>query len=269
MNWFVWKQITGKRQDRLIAFFDAVLAIAVTVLALETVIPSVGTINMAELKEFIVSITGYLISFIAMVTLWYIHTKFFSMYSLTGKSSEIVLHLVLLFVITLFQPATKAVGLYRKDMWVKSIYIDVFLIMNILNIIIMIVVKKNNGKIDKNKEYLSDIFRRDRIEKSDGDFDDWDRVLNIVYGINHPNQIVKSLSDHMPDEYKEVLEQYAESRKKLLRLSVVSTVEMLIAVVFAAITLTYSIVWCYVALAIGITVTLVTNLLFNVNSKFQ
>ena len=267
MNWFVLKEITGKRQDRLIAFFDAVLAIAVTVLALETAIPSVGAINTAELRTFVVSITGYLISFIAMVTLWYIHTKFFSMYSLTGKSSEIVLHLVLLFVITLFQPATKAVGLYRDDAWVKGIYIGIFLAMNIINIIIMLVVMKNNAKADKRKEYIEDIFKRDRIEKSHEDFDDYDRILHIVYGINHPDRIMEILSDHLPEEYSSALQEQVEERKKTLRLSLISTVEMLIAIVCAVIALTYSIVCCYIALAIGITVTLITNLLFNINSK--
>ena len=267
MNWFVWKEMTGKRQDRLIAFFDAVLAIAVTVLALETVIPSVGTVNAAELKEFAVAITGYLISFIAMVMLWYIHTKFFSMYSLTGKASEIVLHLVLLFVITLFQPATKAVGLYRDDAWVKGIYIGIFLVMNILNIVIMIVVKKNNSKIDKRKEYIEDILKRDRIEKPQGDFDEWDKILHIIYGINHPDQMMETLSDRMPEEYSSALQSHVEDRKKMLRLSVISTVEMLVAIVCAVVALTYSIVWCYTALGIGMAVTFTTNLLFNINSK--
>lgn len=102
-----FKNIIQKRQDRLLAFFDAILAIAITVLALEIAIPEIGNLDSVGRNDFLVSLTCYLISFTAMATLWYIHTNFFSNHALTGSGIEIILHLVLLFVITLFQPITR------------------------------------------------------------------------------------------------------------------------------------------------------------------
>ena len=81
-----WNNMIANRKDRLIAFFDAILAIAITVLALEISISELGTLNAAERYDFLVTITDYFISFVAMSTLWYVHTNFFSNHELTGNA---------------------------------------------------------------------------------------------------------------------------------------------------------------------------------------
>ena len=58
------------RQNRLLAFFDAVLAIAITVLALQIVIPELGKVNTADRYDFFLMLTSYFMSFIAMGSLW-------------------------------------------------------------------------------------------------------------------------------------------------------------------------------------------------------
>lgn len=47
------KKVTGKRQDRLLAFFDAVLAIAMTVLALEISVPALSTAGRHVTYDFL------------------------------------------------------------------------------------------------------------------------------------------------------------------------------------------------------------------------
>ena len=142
------KEIIQNKQDRLLAFFDAVLAIAMTVLAIEITVPSLGSVSAFEREKFLSSFTCYLISFLAMGVVWFIHSNFFSAYSLTGNYTEIVLHFLLLFVITLFQPITKAIVQYRDDNVIHILYLLPFELMNILNVIIVLLVKHNNKKLD-------------------------------------------------------------------------------------------------------------------------
>lgn len=52
MNIRQQKEYVSKRQDRLVAFFDAVVAIAITMLALEIVIPALSSGDPAELTAF-------------------------------------------------------------------------------------------------------------------------------------------------------------------------------------------------------------------------
>ena len=247
MNGYIWREIVDKRQDRLIAFFDAVLAIAITVLALEMVIPAVGNTDISELKEFAVSVTCYLISFMAMAMIWYIHTKFFSMYSLTGGADEIVLHLVLMFFITFFQPATRAVGQHQDDLWVRLIYLGIFAVMMILNIVIMVVVRYNNDHNDRTKENLIDTFK-ENTKDSDEEID---RIIHIVYAINHPEQLIESASERLPEEYLKDARERADVIQNQIRFSIIATIELLIAIVAAVVLLTHSIIGCYIALAAG------------------
>ena len=134
--------IYENRQNRLLAFFDAVLAIAITVLALQIDIPELGEINDAGRYEFFMMLTSYFMSFIAMGSLWYVHTSFFSNHNIMNNKKIFVWHLALLFVITLFQPATKAISQYPDDVWVKSIYIGVLLCMHGLTILIFVLTKQ-------------------------------------------------------------------------------------------------------------------------------
>lgn len=62
-------------------------------------------------------------------------------------------------MIILFQPATRAVGLHRDDFWVRVMYIGIFTAMNVLNTVIMIVVRHNNDIADKARDDLIDIFK--------------------------------------------------------------------------------------------------------------
>lgn len=115
-----------KRQERMLAFFDAVLAIAITVMALEIAVPALGNLRSAATQAFVIRLTGYLISFVVLGMIWYVHTNFFTYYSFVGSSSEILLHFLLMFLITLFQPATLALGEHPADRGVKVLYLGLF-----------------------------------------------------------------------------------------------------------------------------------------------
>ena len=62
--------ILQKRQDRTISFFDAILAIAITIMALSITFPGLSDVLDKGLdSNFINHLTGYLISFLTLGSL--------------------------------------------------------------------------------------------------------------------------------------------------------------------------------------------------------
>lgn len=257
----------GKKQDRLLAFFDAVLAIAMTMLALEITVPQMGTISHAQRYDFFVGLTCYLISFVALSMLWYVHNNFFSSHDLTGNM-EIVLHLVLLFVVTLFQPLTRAIGENPNDLWIRAFYLtDFFVMYGIITIIIVYVrhredifsdgreTRRNIVK-EKRKEYQ----RNDNIQMSDEE-KELRHLLHIAWTIENPEIVQQKLAKYMPDEYKEQLTELKEKREKSYRLSLISVSIMAVAVLVAVVTLIFSIWYSYIALAAGLVVIFVIRVI--------
>lgn len=247
-----------KRQDRLLAFFDAVLAIAMTVLALEITVPQFSAITSAQRYEFFVNLTCYLISFVAMCTLWYIHNNFFSTHDLTGNNMEIVLHLVLLFVITLFQPLTRAIGEHPDDHGIRAFYLIDFFAMYGLTALIMIHIRRQENKINEKKEERKSFVREKRENRNintgrmSDEVKELRRMLQIVYAIENPEEMQKKLAEYMPDEYQQELTDLRKKRENSYRMSMYSVFTMAVAVLAAVITLIFSIWWSYICLLAGI-----------------
>lgn len=250
------KRILQKRQDRLMAFFDAVMAIAMTVLALEITVPPLSAISSGEKYTFFVSLTCYLISFVAMSTLWYIHNNFFSNHDLPGNNMGIVVHLILLFVITLFQPLTRAIGQYPDDPWIRFFYLMDFFMMYGLLAMIIVYIRKRENKINTIKtERLSHV-KEKRESSQDSDTSpeakELRRLLQIVYAIENPEELRDKMAEYMPDEYQQELKDLKEKRETSYRMSLYAVVIMALAVLAAVITLIFSIWWSYICLGAGL-----------------
>ena len=248
----------GRKQDRLLAFFDAVMAIAMTVLALEIDVPQLSVISAAQRYTFFVQLTCYLISFVAMSTLWYIHNNFFSTHDLTGNNMEIVLHLILLFVITLFQPLTKAIGQHPSDNGIRAFYLTDFFAMYGLTALIIVVIRRRENQIqDKKAERLSLVKekRADSTMDTDNLSDEAKelrRLMRIVYAIEDPESLREKAEEYMPEEYQQEIADLKKRRETSYRLSMYSVLVMAIAVLIAVVTLIFSIWWSYVSLAAGL-----------------
>lgn len=255
-----FKNMIQKRQDRLLAFFDAILAIAITVLALEIAIPEIGHLDSAGRYDFLVSLTCYLISFTAMATLWYIHTNFYSNHELTGSGTEVILHLVLLFVITLFQPITRAVGAYPQDIWVKLMYVGSYLLMSLLVLLIFVLTRRNGEKVQKKHESAKQLYRNAQENSKDKELDERDLILRIVYAVHNPEDLMQTAADRLPEEYVAMIEEQRVERRKSYRISLFSTMVMAASITIAVISLMFS-VWCsYLVLAAGIVVLVIIRM---------
>lgn len=258
------RKTLGKRQDRLLAFFDAVMAIAMTVLALEITVPRFSSISSADRYHFFVSLTCYLISFVAMSTLWYVHNNFFSSHDLTGNNLEIVLHLVLLFVITLFQPLTRAIGEYPNDPGIRVFYLGDFFVMYGLTALIMILIRRREDFFsDKKAERMSFVKEKreeqeDKFTKDDSSLSDeareLKRLMQLVYAIENPEELQKRFEKELPDEYQQEWTELKKQRELSYKLSLYAVLAMAVAVLAAVVTLIFSIWWSYLCLAAGLVV---------------
>lgn len=258
------RKTLGKRQDRLLAFFDAVMAIAMTVLALEITVPRFSSISSADRYDFFVSLTCYLISFMAMSTLWYVHNNFFSSHDLTGNNLEIVLHLVLLFVITLFQPLTRAIGEYPDDPGIRIFYLTDFFVMYGLTALIMVLIRRREDLFsDKKAERLSLVKEKreeqgTKVYKDDSKLSDeakeLRRLMQLVYAIENPDELQKKLAKELPDEYQQEWAELKKQRELSYRVSLYAVLAMAAAVLAAVVTLMFSIWWSYLCLAAGLVV---------------
>lgn len=252
------RKIIEKRQDRLLAFFDAVMAIAMTVLALEITVPQLSMISQSEKSIFFTSLTCYLISFVAMSTLWYIHNNFFSNHDLTGNNMEIVLHLILLFVITLFQPLTRAIGQYPSDPWIRFFYLaDFFAMYGLTAFIIIYIRRRENAINDRKAERWSAVKEKrasgpEKKEDASDEAKEMRRLLQIVYAIENPEELQKRMAEYMPDEYQQELVEMKKKREASYRMSLYAVLAMAVAVLIAVVTLIFSIWWSYAALAGGL-----------------
>ncbi len=223
-----------KRQGRVLAFFDAVVAIAITVMALEIAIPALSTASPLEMHAFIEHLVGYMISFVALGMLWYIHSIFFSYYEFTGQTYELFLHFILMFIITLFQPTTKGICNNESDPLVHLVYILVFLAINVTNLILLLLVKRANEQYQAEKEEYEALFW-EAIEASESP--QKARLYKMASKLQHihnPDAMLEKLSERLSPEYREMLKQYQDDRLKNFQFSLEATI-LAMAVVTACV----------------------------------
>lgn len=252
MNFRQRKELIQKRQDRLIAFFDAVLAIAITMLALEIVVPAFGTGNPVEIETFFQTFTGYLISFISLGVLWYLHSGYIAVYGLTGKGSEVALHFVMMFLITLFQPAAKALNQYRGDGLVRALYLAVFIGMNLLNVLMLVILKRRNDHITTREDALRGRLKDLYDAEADGASEQEKLAQMIAFYVNRPDAAMENFKGRMSEAQLAEIEEHQNERAARYRFTILSTAALTVSVVAAVVAMLFSIPMCYLCLLMGI-----------------
>jgi uncharacterized membrane protein len=240
-----------KRQERMLAFFDAVLAIAITVMALEIAVPALSHFRSAATQTFLLQLTGYLISFVVLGMVWYIHTNFFTYYSFVGSTREILLHFVLMFLITLFQPVTRALGIHPADWGVKALYLGLFLAINAINLGILFMVKRENDAAQEERDGFNEAIKEAMRNNPHPGARDITRMMRVMYHIKNPARLMASLKDQLPEEYRHLLEDYQAERTASYLFSLRSTWVWMAFVSLAAVGLMTNVWLCYAALAGG------------------
>ena len=252
MNLRQHKEYVSRRQDRLVAFFDAVVAIAITMLALEIVIPALSGGDPAELAEFFRDFTGYLISFVSLAALWYLHARYIPLFGLTGGSGEVTLHFAMMFLITLFQPAARALNQYRGDRRVQLLYLTVFLGMNLLNLLLMYLLRKRNERQDREEQDLQ--ARLMALGRPAGRTDDPEERLArlVAFYVHMPDTALERQIDDLTEEQQEEIRAFRAERNARYRYIIAASVAVMVSVTASVVAMMFSLSLCYLCLAAGL-----------------
>lgn len=136
------KEQVKKRQERLISFFDAVVAVGITMIVMGIGLPDTE-MDALELVHYIGSeITVYLVSFIALAELWRVHHAIFSYFEEVVDEQIINAHIALMFVVTIFPFLTRFMNAYQDINEIRILYASSYIIMNLLMILLVYLVNK-------------------------------------------------------------------------------------------------------------------------------
>lgn len=123
------KRTEQRTGTRVVAFFDAVMAIAITLLALEIAIPEVEALTLGELESLFLPFTALFISFLALGQAWFAHVKAFSQMEYSSSNLTTVGHLVLMFFVVLFPKTTELIATYPHSTSAIVVYLICFFAM--------------------------------------------------------------------------------------------------------------------------------------------
>ncbi len=136
--------------NRLEAFYDAIIAIIVTVLVLE--LPQPETATIAGILALKVSYFTYLVSFLVCANLWQYHHLIYA--NVKKIDSKIIwLNILLMFVISLIPYLTIFVANNPNSLLSESLYGLDFILVDI----ILFIMSRYLIKINENSEYLSEV----------------------------------------------------------------------------------------------------------------
>ncbi len=170
MNEYQEKQIS-----RMTAFFDAVLAIAITLLILEFAIPTFETFDMSSIDRLGKPITNLVLSFLVLANVWILHSRYFS---LTGWWDQFIMlgHLVVILLAAVFPKTTSLFSEYPDSELAFYIYIGNFVIMFIvLHAVGLYAIFKQNSKLDNKRSIKNPVIHTDEL--SDGKLVDGTRTF--------------------------------------------------------------------------------------------
>ena len=112
--------------SRLIAFFDAVVAIAITLLALEIAVPAVQEFTLADAQTLFVPFTSLFISYLALGQVWAEHARTFAQTEYEAGNYDVFGHFILMFFIILFPKTTSLMATYPNSVSAAVIYLSCF-----------------------------------------------------------------------------------------------------------------------------------------------
>ena len=116
---------------RTIAFFDSVMAIAITLLILEIAIPEAADFSLETASELFVPITAFFISFNVLGHLWLVHVRACSLPRAADVCSP-QMHLPLMLLVVLFPKTTELIAVYPHSPLAVGVYLGCTIVMVVL-----------------------------------------------------------------------------------------------------------------------------------------
>ncbi len=153
------RETLQKRQDRLVSFFDAIVAVGITMIVMGIALPE-ASMEPWELVAYIGSeVTVYLVSFIALAELWRVHHAIFAHFEGVAAEEVTNVHIALMFFVTIFPFLTRFMNAYQNVMEIRVLYVSSYVVMNSLMVLIVYLanrryVQNQLEKEDKIKKWI-------------------------------------------------------------------------------------------------------------------
>ena len=198
----------NKRQDRMISFFDAVVAVGITMIVMGIELPDKG-IEAGKLVGYIGSeITVYLVSFIALAEIWRIHNEIFSRFEEMEDGKIMNIHMALMFFVTIFPFLTRIMNRY-KGLWeIRGLYIASYVVINSLMVILVVVVNQRQAeKKSENEELMKKLLpfflMKDKPETENAELI---RNIKLFSGFSGKQDKTDNVYSFIPEDTRKLME---------------------------------------------------------------
>lgn len=114
--------ISGTKSERSIAFYDAVMAIAITLMVLDMDVTQFQRFTWASIQSLFIPFTALAISFVLLAEVWIFHVRIYSLPYMHEKCSPQMCACTLFFV-CMFPKTTEVIAKYSEHFWSILIYV--------------------------------------------------------------------------------------------------------------------------------------------------
>ena len=225
------RNLKERSGERTIVFFDAVMAIAITLLALEIGIPEGGAFEAGEFEELFIPFTALFVSFIVLGQVWYVHVKAFA-YEGLARTCSIGDHLVLMFFVVLFPKTTELIATHPGSTYAIAIYLVCYLAVVISETVTILRAYARQMKI-------------------------YERALAAHHGFELSKENVVKAAQGLASRYG-VCDRLVSSLKRVIRADAISMVVALVATFGSVFALFIYPAACYAFFAADLAVTMFT-----------
>nr|WP_320025285.1 TMEM175 family protein [uncultured Acetobacterium sp.] len=251
-NFNDFKSTTESNHKRITTLFDAIIAIAMTMMALEISVTGFQTFDMQTLLILFDKITVYLISFVALASIWGTHTILYSSFMTLGSIGSILMNIVLMFLITIFPILTKLMSAFHQNIILQYVYIGCFLLMETIMALFFIFAKRqnmNNRKMQLEKvRYFIELKNNFQKEHST-DFDIIQNKLILAekYFFNKEisNSLFQELLLSLPEQVQKQYQQQKLQNRMAYSKALSFLINMFFVVTISVVILIKNPLWCY------------------------
>lgn len=258
--------INNNVQNRTETLFDAVVAIAMTMIALDISIPLKKSFDFSALQVLSQNITVYLISFIALGSIWGIHVLIYSSYSSLGSILDVIINIILMFIITLFPILTKLLSLFNASFILNCVYICCYVFMEILVVSLLLIATHNNTILNYQElNHIYNILKVCKPKIEENIYQDLIRKFEIankyIYDKVTFRQLYMEFISTLPNNLKCYIQQ-KKQKQKIQYLQIIAFYIILsIAVLLSVLTMILNPFLCYFILSVSIIISFLLNII--------
>jgi uncharacterized membrane protein len=238
-------------QKRTETLFDAVIAIAMTMIALEINIPEKSVFDVNALGMLFSETTIYFISFIVLSSVWGVHMLIYSTYTSLGTPIDIVINVILMFIITLFPVLTKIIGAMEGGYLLNLTYLCCYGVMEILSIVLLLYASRKNTlqRMDDFRSVSKIIeFCKDKMEEPV--YEEMSKKIQLVEKyMDDPTTFIQLYQEFIATLSKHIQSQLSEQKHKQkiqYATIIVFYIIAFITVLLSVLTMMVNPYWCYV-----------------------